>query len=374
MTHIKNTTLAFFVLLLVAGVLQADPIKITDVTGKFTLMIEILKVEGEFVMARTANGEEMKFRIDTIDRESLVRVIRELGKKQLNIPKNKDDKPEENRPLRNQNNGNIETISIKRLDVFGEKYVGKVVRFKGVRLASINKTITTRFPQTELQTDGLVVNYRKDEAERWVGFSFRDSNDLNSYTIANKSRWGELLLELEDDELIDITGFVVEMPSSPYHGIIANVIEKTAAANPVKVPKPTLNPPFEKPTLEIQFLRIRPLNQFSDELSYQATNHSKYAIHEIYLDIIYVGKDNVPFKTDHLFGELALKPNESAVFRFRYLDRFDKDKVKEFRLGTNSFGANVDYRDPVSGDAVRFKDSKSGFEIKITQQPEILKN
>ena len=99
MTHIKNTTLAFFVLLLVAGVLQADPIKITDVTGKFTLMIEILKVEGEFVMARTANGEEMKFRIDTIDRESLVRVIRELGKKQLNIPKNKDDKPEENRHL-----------------------------------------------------------------------------------------------------------------------------------------------------------------------------------------------------------------------------------------------------------------------------------
>jgi hypothetical protein len=119
-------------------------------------------------------------------------------------------------------------ISLKRLEVFGKDYVGKKVLFSNVRFYDIAQSRISSFPMIQIKTDGLITTYRKSEAEKWVNFVFDESDgEACWYTLANKERWAEFLLGLKRYEKINVTGVVVELPTSSDYGIIVTGIEKT---------------------------------------------------------------------------------------------------------------------------------------------------
>ena len=118
-------------------------------------------------------------------------------------------------------------ISLQRLAVFGDEYVGKKVRFSNVKFSGIVQSGVSAFPMIQIKTDGLITIYRKNEAEKWVNFAFigKESNFCN-YTLASKELWAEFLLGLKRNDNINVEGVVVDLPSSTDYGIIVTHIEK----------------------------------------------------------------------------------------------------------------------------------------------------
>ena len=377
MTHIKNTALAFLALLLVGGVLQADPIKVTDVAGKNTSIVEILGMEGGFVKIKRKDGTTKLVPVTTFDRESLIRIIFELEKKRPLIQQDSNN-GQSSKVGDNKINSNADVLTVAKLKVFGEDYVGKLVQFQGVTFGSISQYKVTRFPQTEIQTDGLLVKYNKKEFEKWIGFSFRDSTGLHSYTIANKSQWGNFILELKSEDRFNILGMVVEMPTSTAFGIIVVEIEKEAnSINALKIPNPTLQPPFGKPTVEFQLLRVRPSVRFGGttllDITYQVTNHSDYALTTARGTFHFFNQDGDRFIGDVSFSiDGLVQPSASKVFTA--LERRSDLGFREHEEVTTKIETSLEFTDTKSGKQVISAFEKDKVDVKVTQHPEILKN
>jgi hypothetical protein len=299
-----------------AGFVKADPIKVTDVTGKFTSTVEIIEIVGTSVKIKEANGGKTKLvPLSTFDNDSLIRIIGELGRQADRAPVAQRANPApDNARVFETGNQPIE-MTLKRLSVLGEEFVGKTVRFSNAEFYKISQGQITSFPMVQIRTNGLLTTYRKEEAKKWVNFVFDDvDGETCWYTLANKKQWVEFLLNLERDELLNVEGIVVELPTNDDYGIILTALEKVSeSAMAVKVPKPSLKGPFTKPTCEIQLLSVIKKSG-STYLPHQITNHSKYSIKVFYF--LQFFDENGDFLGENLnTAGSPLKPGESRIIK-----------------------------------------------------------
>lgn len=183
--------------------------------------IEVIGVTGDSLKFKGSRGT-MLLPLKDFDEDSLIRIIKELGK--LN---NAISPAEASSPKPSGATGKAIEMTLKRLEVFGEDYVGKLVRFSNAEFYKIDQDGVTRFPMVQIKSNGLITTYRKDEAAKWVNFAWDDAEGSDGwYALADKKQWAEFLLTLEDDDKINIEGVVVALATSDDYGLIVTKIER----------------------------------------------------------------------------------------------------------------------------------------------------
>jgi formylglycine-generating enzyme required for sulfatase activity len=78
---------AVFIFSMAANVCSADPIKVTDVSGNFTSTIEVIGIVGTSVKVRRSDGSTVEIQLTTFDRDSLIKILIELGREVAPNPK-----------------------------------------------------------------------------------------------------------------------------------------------------------------------------------------------------------------------------------------------------------------------------------------------
>jgi formylglycine-generating enzyme required for sulfatase activity len=65
----------------------AAPIEVTDVSGNFTSTVEVIGIVGTSVKVRRSNGSTVEMQLATFDKDSLIKILIELGRKDVPKPK-----------------------------------------------------------------------------------------------------------------------------------------------------------------------------------------------------------------------------------------------------------------------------------------------
>jgi|GEM_PF-6727134 len=259
------------VVLCFSHTLPAEEITVRSKRGVAS-SIEVIGVDGDSLKFKGSRGT-MLLPLKDFDEDSLIRIIKELGKleskdapvvktpmqptgafidQQLSFLSGGRPKPPAvthehqaggggtlgaifrslnpfggNSGNAEPNAGKATETTLKRLEVFGENYVGKRVRFSNAKFYGIFQSRISDFPGVQIKTDGLITTYRKDEAAKWVNFAWDDAEGSTSWhALANKEQWAEFLLSLEKYEKVNIEGVVVDLPSDSAYGIIVTKVER----------------------------------------------------------------------------------------------------------------------------------------------------
>jgi hypothetical protein len=118
------------------------------------------------------------------------------------------------------------------LETFGSEYVGKQVRFTNAEWLETSTTWITDLPNVQISTNGLLTRYDAKAADQWVGLKIKDSKgEYFSFGFASKADWGEFVLSLEEDQLINLVGTVIKLNNSQRYGVIFFAIEKVPASS-----------------------------------------------------------------------------------------------------------------------------------------------
>jgi formylglycine-generating enzyme required for sulfatase activity len=70
-----------------ANCCSAAPIEVTDVSGNFTSTVEVIGIVGTSVKVRRSNGSTVEMQLATFDKDSLIKILIELGRKDVPKPK-----------------------------------------------------------------------------------------------------------------------------------------------------------------------------------------------------------------------------------------------------------------------------------------------
>jgi len=71
---------AVFIFSVTADFCSAAPIKVTDVSGKFSSTVEVIEIVGTSVKLRRADGSIVELPLTTFDRDSLIKILVEVGR------------------------------------------------------------------------------------------------------------------------------------------------------------------------------------------------------------------------------------------------------------------------------------------------------
>jgi formylglycine-generating enzyme len=70
-----------------ANCCSAAPIEVTDVSGNFTSTVEVIGIVGTSVKVRRSDGSTVKIQLTTFDKDSLIKILIELGREDAPNPK-----------------------------------------------------------------------------------------------------------------------------------------------------------------------------------------------------------------------------------------------------------------------------------------------
>jgi len=165
--------------------------------------------------------EEQKARIARIERERREKEEAERSRRQREI--------EDERNRRQREEASIPSVTVARLETFGKKYVGQVVRMKQCKFSKVDNEWVTNLPGVYRghKNSGWIVVYDRKEAEKWVGFYLHDSDGrFYQYCFAQKDKFGEILVNLKNDDPVALKGQIVELAGSAgTYGILCSEIE-----------------------------------------------------------------------------------------------------------------------------------------------------
>ena len=115
----------------------------------------------------------------------------------------------------------------KHLESVGERYKDKQVELLGLKYLRLNNSSLTQLPSVQIETNGLITRYNKEEANKWFGFNVEDKEgNFLYYCFANKAEFVEKFLKFKERQtMFNLKGIVVELESSTDYGIILTDIE-----------------------------------------------------------------------------------------------------------------------------------------------------
>lgn len=127
----------------------------------------------------------------------------------------------------------IPVLSIKQLELTGERYVGQTVKMAG-QFGRAGSSRVDSLPGITTASNGLLSSINTSEKAKWLDFSFTDK-DRNSLwdAFAPKEQYIEMMLSLEEGTPIRIRGVVVELFHRPGDfGIVCETIERDEVKPP----------------------------------------------------------------------------------------------------------------------------------------------
>jgi hypothetical protein len=124
-----------------------------------------------------------------------------------------------------ENAGNA--VTLKRLEVFKDRYVGKTVQILNCTVSDVGKGWQQYAPDVvQRSSNGLVTKFTKGNTQ-WATVNLRDGTGTSLHLcFADSSKWGEFLLALDDDAKINVEAFVYDVGSNDWHAIHMYSMEK----------------------------------------------------------------------------------------------------------------------------------------------------
>jgi len=114
------------ILVTVVGFVRADPIEVTDVTGEFTLTVEIIEMVGASVKVKRVDGAIIKLPLSNFNRDSLIKIVIEIDRKAKATALENNPKNPFNRPSTTATSDADEPASFRALRLYQEaKTVGE---------------------------------------------------------------------------------------------------------------------------------------------------------------------------------------------------------------------------------------------------------
>lgn len=124
------------------------------------------------------------------------------------------------------NDDSIPEVTFKKLDIVGERYRRKRVKVVGCRFKKLSTIYLDSLPSVRVSTDGLLTTIKTAEYEKWFGMWLEDKEGESYFKIfAMKAAWVDTFLEMKGDQLLNISGRVVELKNVNGYGIVVTEVE-----------------------------------------------------------------------------------------------------------------------------------------------------
>lgn len=112
-------------------------------------------------------------------------------------------------------------VTVKQIDVTGERYVDKVVKLIGCEFNEVGNYGVDDIPGVTISTNGLMSLINTREQAKWINVSVSDKSDRFFHKVyATKDPWFDRLEKLPRRSKMDIYGVVVKLDGAGNYGII----------------------------------------------------------------------------------------------------------------------------------------------------------